>query len=443
MALTGIQIFKLTPKKNCKKCGSPTCMAFSMKVASGAVTIDKCPEMSDEALAQLSEATAPPMKTIKVGAGDAELTLGGETVLFRHEKTLVSKNLFAVTVTAANADEKLAAIPAVDYERIGERMYVEMVNVKFTGEAPDAYAALAQKAAGLGRTLILECPCPDAAKAALAVTKDAKPILNGANPENWEAMNAVAVEAGVTLGVTGDTIDALYDTLAALEKAGNKNLVFDCGSVSIKDAFGKAVQLRRAALKDENRTCGYPSIVNLAELAPGDINLQAALAAVFTVKYGSIIIMEDMTYAQALALYPLRQNIYTDPQKPMKVAPGIYPLNGADENSVCVTTVDFALTYFVVSGELERSGVPCNLLISDAGGMSVLTAWAAGKLSAGTIAKFIAEEGIEDKIKNRTLIIPGKVAILKGELDAKLPDWNVVVGTREAVQIVKFMKDYA
>ena len=157
----------------------------------------------------------------------------------------------------------------------------------------------------------------------------------------------------------------------------------------------------------------------------------------------SIIVMEQMDYTAALPLYGLRQNIYTDPQKPMKVAPGIYPLNGADENSVCVTTVDFALTYFVVSGELERSGVPCNLLISDAGGMSVLTAWAAGKLSAGTIAKFIAEEGIEDKIKNRTLIIPGKVAILKGELDAKLPDWNVVVGTREAVQIVKFMKDYA
>jgi acetyl-CoA decarbonylase/synthase complex subunit gamma len=443
MALTGIQIFKLTPKKNCKKCGSPTCMAFSMKVASGAVTIDKCPEMSDEALAQLSEATAPPMKTIKVGAGDAEVTLGGETVLFRHEKTLVSKNVFAVTVTAANADAKLAAIPVVDYERIGERMFVELVNVKYTGEGADAYAALVQKAAGLGRAIILECADADAAKAALAVCKDAKPVLNGANPENYEAMNAIATEAGVTLGVTADTLDALYDTIAALEKAGNKNLVFDCGTTSIKDAFGKAVQMRRAALKDEDRTCGYPSIVNLAELAPGNLELQAALASVFTVKYGSIIVMEDMTYAQALALYGLRQNIYTDPQKPMRVAPGIYPLNGADENSVCVTTVDFALTYFVVSGELERSGVPCNLLISDAGGMSVLTAWAAGKLSAGTIAKFIEEEGIADKIKNRTLIIPGKVAILKGELDAKLPDWNVVVGTRESVQIVKFMKDYA
>lgn len=440
MALTGIQIFKLTPKKNCKECGSPTCMAFSMKVASGAVSIDKCPHMSDEALATLSEATAPPMKTIKVGAGDA-FQLGGETVLFRHEKTLVSKNLYAVTVTAANADEKLAAIPKVDYVRIGERMYVEMVNVVYTGEGADAYAALVQKAAALpDRALILKCDDVDAAKAALAVCKDAKPILNGANPANYEAMNAVATEAGVTLGVTADDIDALYDTIAALEKLGNKNLVFDCGSKSAKDVFSIAVQMRRAALKEENRTCGYPSIVDLAAVAPGDLHLQAALAAVFTVKYGSIIVMEDMTYGQALGLYPLRQNIFTDPQKPMKVEPGIYPLNGADENSVCSLTVDFALTYFVVSGELERSGVPVNLLITDAAGMSVLTAWAAGKLSAGTIEKFIKED-IEDKIKNRTLIIPGKVAILKGELDAKLPDWNVVVGTREAVQLVKYMKE--
>jgi len=254
MALTGIQIFKLTPKKNCKECGSPTCMAFSMKVASGAVSIDKCPHMSDEALATLSEATAPPMKTIKVGAGDA-FQLGGETVLFRHEKTLVSKNLYAVTVTAANADEKLAAIPKVDYVRIGERMYVEMVNVVYTGEGADAYAALVQKAAALpDRALILKCDDVDAAKAALAVCKDAKPILNGANPANYEAMNAVATEAGVTLGVTADDIDALYDTIAALEKLGNKNLVFDCGSKSAKDVFSIAVQMRRAALKEENRT---------------------------------------------------------------------------------------------------------------------------------------------------------------------------------------------
>lgn len=442
MALTGIQIFKLTPKKNCKECGCPTCMAFSMKVASGALPVEKCPHMSDEALAQLSEATAPPMKSITIGTGDAEHKLGGETVLFRHEKTLVSKNLYAVNVTAANADAKLAEIPKVDYDRIGERMYVELVNVQYTGEGADAYAELVKKAMGIGRTLVLECADVDAAKAALAVAKDAKPILNGANPANAAEMSAVATEAGVVLGVTADDLNALYDTVAELEKAGNKNLVLDCGKASVKDVFGNAVQIRRAALKDEDRTFGYPSIVNLAAVAPGNAELQSALAAVFTLKYGSIIVMDGMSYAQALALYGLRQNIYTDPQKPMKVQPGIYPLNGADENSVCVTTVDFALTYFVVSGELERSGVPCNLLISDAGGMSVLTAWAAGKLSAGTIANFINEE-VADKIKNRTLLIPGKVAILKGELDAKLPDWNVVVSTQEAVQLVKFMKDYA
>ena len=443
MALTGIQIFKLTPKKNCKECGSPTCMAFSMKVAQGAVGIDKCPYMSEEALAELSEATAPPMKTITIGAGDEEHKLGGETVLFRHEKTLVSKNLYAVTLTAADdADAKLASIAKVDYDRIGERMYVELINVKYTGEGADAYAALVQKAAGANRTLVLECADADAAKAALAVCKDGKPILNGANPDNYEAMNAIATEAGVTLGVTADTLDALYDTVAALEKAGNKNLVLDVGTASVKDAFSKAVLIRRAALKDQDRTFGYPTIVNIGELAAGDPQMQAALAAVSTLKYGSILVMEDMSYAQALALYGLRQNIYTDPQKPMKVEPGIYPINGADENSVCVTTVDFALTYFVVSGELERSGVPMNLIINDAGGMSVLTAWAAGKLSAGTIAKFIEENQIEDKIKNRTLIIPGKVAVLKGEMEAKLPNWNIVVGTTEAVQLVKFMKDY-
>ena len=166
-------------------------------------------------------------------------------------------------------------------------------------------------------------------------------------------MNAVATEAGVVLGVSGKDLNELYDTVAALEKLGNKNLVLDTTGADVKETFANTVQVRRAALKDQDRTFGYPSIVNLAKIAGGDYHLQAALAAVFTMKYGSIIVMERMTYAEALPLYGLRQNVFTDPQKPMKVEPGIYPLNGADENAVVVTTVDFALTYFVVSGELE------------------------------------------------------------------------------------------
>jgi len=446
MALKGLDIFKLSPKKNCKECGSPTCMAFSMKVAQGAADISACPYFSEEAKASLMEATAPPMKTVKVGAGDKEMSLGGETVLFRHEKTFVSKTRYAVSLCNcmddATIEAKLAGIPKVDYDRIGERMYVEMVYVNYAPEAgADKYLELVKKAAGLDRVLILGCADPEVAKQAVELVKADKPILNGADASNYEAMNAVATAAGVVLGVTGTSMEDTYETIKKLEALGNKNLIIDVGTASVKEAYKTAVLLRRTAIKDGDRSCGYPSLVQANVLAKGDSHMQAALASLFTMKYGSVVVLEEMNYAQALPLYGLRQNVFTDPQKPMKVEPGIYAINGADENSICLTTVDFALTYFVVSGELERSGVPCNLIISDAGGLSVLTAWAAGKLSSSTIAKYFAEADIEGKIKNRTLVIPGKVAVLKGEIEAKLPGWNVVVGPAEAVQLVKFLKD--
>ena len=440
MALKGLDIFKLSPKKNCKECGSPTCMAFCMKVAQGAVSIDKCPYFSDDAKAVLNEQTAPPMKTIAVGSHK----LGGETVLYRHEKTLVNKNLFAVSLCTcmddAAVDAKLAAMAKVDYERIGERMYVEFLFVANKQSDPAVYAKLVEKAAATGRDLILECWDAECAKAALAVAGK-NVILDGATPDNWETMNAVAKEAGVTLGVYAENLSDLYDTVKKLEAAGNKNLVLDVTGKTAKETLANAVLVRRTALKDGDRSFGYPSIVNLARLAKGDDRLQTAYASMFTEKYASILVMENMTYAQALPLYGLRQNIFTDPQKPMKVESKIYPLNGADENSPCALTVDFALTYFLVSGELERSNQPVNLIITDASGMSVLTAWAAGKFSSSTVKKTFQDLDIENKIKNRTLIIPGKVAVMKGEIQEKLPGWNVVVGPTEAVQLPKYMKD--
>lgn len=447
MALKGLDIFKLSPKKNCKECGCPTCMAFSMKVAQGAVDIAACPYFAPEALAKLSAATEPPMKTIKVGAGDAELSLGGETVLFRHEKTFVSRTRYAMSLCTCMDDEtvaqKLEDIKKVDYERIGERMFVEMVYVNYSADGKQDYVELVKKAAETGRILILDCKDAEIAKAALEVCKDGKPILNGADASNYEAMNAVATAAGVVLGVSGADLSEIHDTVEKLEGLGNKNLVIDVNGADVKETFKNAVQIRKAAIKDGDRTFGYPSIVNLHKIAAGDLHKQAALLSLFTMKYGSVIVAEHIGYAEALPLYGLRQNLFTDPQKPMKVEPGVYPLNGADENSVCLTTVDFALTYFLVSGELERSGVPVNLIINDAGGLSVLTSWAAGKFSSSSIAKFFQEQDIEGKIKSRKLIIPGKVAVLKGELEAKMPGWEIIIAPNEAVQLVKFMKDFA
>ena len=440
MAVKGLDIFKLSPKKNCKECGVPTCMAFCMKVAQGALPIEKCPYMSDEAIALLSEATAPPMKAIEVGG----MKLGGETVMMRHEKTFVNRNRFAVSLCTcmddAAVDAKLAEMKAVDYERIGEREYVEFLLVHDGGDGA-RLADLCKKAAATERAVIIDTDSVDNAKLALAAIGDTKPVLNGANKDNYEAMSALAVEAGVVLGVKGADLAEIHDTVAALEKLENKNLVIDVTGATIKETFANAVLVRRTALKDGDRTFGYPSIVNLAKLCHGDVHMETALASLFTMKYGSIVVMETMRYAEALPLYGLRQNVFTDPQKPMKVEPGIYPINGATPDDPCALTVDFALTYFLVSGELERSKVPVNLLITDASGMSVLTAWAAGKFSSGSIKKFFDEYDIAGKINNRTLIIPGKAAVMKGDIQDKLPDWNVVVGTREAVELVKYLRD--
>ena len=285
MAVKGLDIFKLSPKKNCKECGSPTCMAFCMKVAQGAVPITKCPYMSEEAIALLSEATAPPMQTITVGAHK----LGGETVMMRHEKTLVNRNLFAATLCTcmddATVEARLEGIKKVDYERIGEREMVECVFVHDAGDCAK-FVELCKKAAALpDRTVIIDTKDVETAKAAVEAIKDSKPILNGANKDNFNDMNEIAKAAGLVLGVSGTDLSELHDTVAALEKAGNKNLILDVTAPTIKETFANAVLVRRTAIKDGDRTFGYPSIVNLGVLCNHDEHLETALAAMFVVKF--------------------------------------------------------------------------------------------------------------------------------------------------------------
>ncbi|GMO55508.1 MAG: acetyl-CoA decarbonylase/synthase complex subunit gamma [Termitinemataceae bacterium] len=440
MALKGLDYFKFTPKTNCKECGNPTCMAFSMKVAQGGTTIDKCPHIKPEDLAKLSEASAPPMKKYEVGSGKAVYSLGGETVLYRHEKTFVSKSLYGVNVTGDNFDAVWGKAKEVDYDRIGERMISDAINVEFTGDKGKFLDAV-KKAAAAERVVILDCTDVAAAKEAVAIAKAGKPILNGANESNAADMAGVAKEAGVLLGVRAASLDALYDTVQKVEATGYKEIVIDVTGKTIKDTFKNAIEVRRTALnpKGGDRSFGYPSIVNVSKISDGSQECEVALGSVFTLKYGSIVIFSSFSNAMALPLCGLRQNIFTDPQKPMRMEPKIYPINGADENSVCATTVDFALSYFVASAEFERAGVPVNLLISDAGGYSVLTAWAAGKLTAGSIAKFV--QANEGSLKNKKLILPGKVAVLKGELEGLLNGWEILVGPPEAVGITKYMKE--
>ncbi|KPI56847.1 acetyl-CoA synthase subunit gamma [Clostridioides difficile] len=447
MALKALDIFKLTPKKNCKDCGFPTCMAFSMKVASGAVEVGKCPHMSDDAIAKLSEATAPLMKALKVGAGASEYELGGETVLFRHEKTLVSRNRYAVSFCTCMSDEavdaKIANMKKVDYVRIGEQMKVEMAVLEYCGDK-DAYLKLIDKIKGSGLEIAYILACDDAqvVKEAVEVLKDTRPMVYGATKENYKDMIEVVKGASLPLGVKAGSLEELYETVELVQAAGYKELVLDVTGENIKDTYTNAIQVRRIALKEQDRTFGYPSIVFANRLSNSNPMMEVALSSIFTIKYGSIIVIDDISYAKALPLFALRQNIYTDPQRPMRVEPKIYPINNPDENSPVLVTVDFALTYFIVAGDIERSKVPVWLVIPDAGGYSVLTSWAAGKFGGNSISAFIKESKVEEVTNCKDLIIPGKVAVLKGDIEDNLPGWNVVIGPEESMELPKFLKGY-
>lgn len=447
MALKALDIFKLTPKKNCKDCGFPTCMAFCMKVASGACEIEKCPHMAQEALDKLSEATAPLMKALKIGAGEAQYDLGGETVLFRHEKTFLNRNRFAVEfcdcMTEDEINSKLENIKAVNYIRIGEEMKIEIAALRYNSNK-EAYLNLIRKVkeSNLALAYMVICEDVQVAKEAVELLKGENPVVYGANKDNYKDMVEVVKNDKLVLGVKASNLEELYSTTEAIQSLGYKELLLDATGDTIKDTFTNVVQIRRISLKEQDRTFGYPSLVFANKLAKKDSNMEVALSSIFTVKYGSIIVLDDISYEKALPLFALRQNIYTDPQRPMRVEPKLYPINNPDENSPVLVTVDFALTYFIIAGEIERSKVPVWLAIPDAGGYSVLTAWAAGKFGGSSIANFIKESGVAERTKNRDLIIPGKVAVLKGDIEDNLPGWNVVIGTEESMEVPKFLREY-
>lgn len=402
--------------------------------------------MSEENLSKLSESTAPPMKALTVGAGANEYKLGGETVLFRHEKTLVNRNRFAVAIkdtdSADVVNSKIENIKKVDFERIGERMKAEFAAFIYTGNK-EAYIANIKAVLASGAELAYMVVCEDVevAKEALELLKDTNPILHGATAANYEQMVDVAAAGKYALGLRADSLEDLYELTSKVQSKDYKELLLDAGSKTIKEAYTNAIQIRRTALKDGDRTFGYPSIIFVNDLAKDNKFMEIALSSIFTIKYGSILVIEDMDFARGHSVWALRQNIYTDPQRPMRVEPKAYSVNNANDESPVLCTVDFALTYFIINGEIEKSKVPTWLLIPDAGGYSVLTAWSAGKFSGSIIANFVKESGVEQKTKSRKLIIPGKVAVLKGDIEDSLPGWEVVVGPNESMQLPKFLKD--
>jgi acetyl-CoA decarbonylase/synthase, CODH/ACS complex subunit gamma len=445
MGLTGIQIFKLLPKTNCGECGVPTCLAFAMNLAGGKAELEKCPYVSEEAKEKLASESAPPIRPLTIGAGEYAVKVGGETVLFRHEKTFVNPPGLAVVVST-DEDEgsvggKMDRFKACQYDRVGLKLRAEMFVVQDAGGDAGKFTALARKVSdGTGASLILKSDKVDVLKDAASALKDKKPLLYAAIAANADALGELAKEVACPLAVKGDgsleSVIALTEKLTAM---GLKDLVIDTGNRELKKVFEDQVLIRRAALKDKFRPLGFPTIIMANEMADNLMD-EALVAATFVAKYGAVIAMSDFQPHTLFPLFLERLNIYTDPQRPMTAEQGIYPINNPDEDSPVLVTCNFSLTYFIVSGEIESSRVPSWLCVQDTEGLSVMTAWAAGKFSGESVGTFINKCGIKDKIKHKNIVIPGYAAGISGELEEELGGWTVTVGPREASQVPKFLK---
>ena len=441
MALSGLQIYKLLPQTNCKECGFPTCLAFAMKLAQKGTELAKCPYVTDETRVALDAAAAPPIRLVTVGAGERAFAVGNETVLFRHEKTFVHQTALLVRLYDDAADLVERATLSADYavERVGMTLALDGLVIESRSGDPATFVRAVEAVHGAcpGAPLVLKSDDPAAIEGALAVAGAERPLIHASTSANWQAMAQLAKTHACPLVICADSLDGLADLSAQVSGAGVDDLVVDPGAAGLCDGLALATLLRRLALKKNVRALGYPI---LAFSGRNSIDDEAFAAATAIAKYASIVVLDHADPALFYPLITLRQNIYTDPQKPIQVEPKLYQVGTPTADSPLLITTNFSLTYFSVSGEVEASGKACWLLVADADGQSVLTSWAAGKFDALRIAKTVKESAIEQQLAHRKLVLPGHVASLSGECEEELPGWQILVGPRDAVDIPGYLK---
>ncbi|HHN45874.1 MAG TPA: acetyl-CoA decarbonylase/synthase complex subunit gamma [Planctomycetes bacterium] len=441
MALSGLDIFKHLPKTNCKDCGVPTCLAFAMKVAAGQATLADCPHVSEAGKAALSEAGAPPQQLVKIGAGDKALEIGQETVLYRHDERFHRPAIVAVRVStamdAAALQERCKKAAAVNFERMGSKLAVGMVLVDDeAGDAAKFAEAAKTAAASSGKALALRSASADSLKAAGTALKADKPLLWAADGAA-EAAIPVAKELALPLCLEAPGFDDVLPLAEKARAAGLKELVLSPGALPASGTLEFLTQTRRAAIQKKFRPVGYP----VAALARGEDAMQAVIDACwFVLKYAGIVVVDTVEPQHLLGILATRQDIYTNPQVPVKVEPGLHPVGDPGKDAPVLVTTNFALSYYSVESEVEASRVPAFILSVDTEGTSVLTAWAADKFNAATITAALKGSGVEARLGHKKLVLPGLVAVLRAGVEDE-SGWKAVVGPKEASGIGSFLKN--
>lgn len=441
MALTALDIYKKLPQTNCGKCAFPTCLAFAMQLANKKASIDACPDVSDEAKELLESSAAPPIKLVKVGSGDREIEMGDEVVMHRHEKTFYHPVAYALMVDDDSPDieSKVQAAGEMKFERVGQEMQLDMIAIRSKSDDPAKFSSAVSAVNGkTSIPLVLVSQNPAVIEEGLKVCGSDRPLIHAATKDNFEKMAELAKANNCPLAVLEDSgLEELAELSKKVKEAGVEDIVLDLGKKPLGKLFQELTLVRRLAIKKLFRPLGYPVIM----FAEGEGASEGLEAAIGTMKYASIVVMKEADRAIMYPLLTLRQNIYTDPQKPIQVKPGIYELNGPAEDSPVLITTNFSLTYFTVAGDIETSKVPSYLLVADSEGLSVMTAFAADKFTADTATELIESCGIADKVNHKKIIIPGQVARMSGKLNEN-SGWEVVVGPRDSSGLPKYLREY-
>jgi len=440
MALSGLDIYKLLPKTNCRECGFATCLAFAMQLAKKAVGIDKCPHLSQEAKNALEASSQPPIKLVTIGEGEDKLEAGNETVLFRHEEKFYHPTgigfILEDTLPPEEIKKRLEKINKLSFERVGQNLSVNLAAVRYSENKKFAEAVkLAMDNTRLGLVLMSE----DAAamKEALKISARRKPLVFCADKNNLDEFSALAREFGAPIAAKAQELEGLAGLTKELNSKGVNDIVLYTGQKTVKDKIWDLTQIRRQALKKSNRALGYPVLEIIEEKDPYE---EAIAAATYISKYAGIVLMSGIESWQVLSLLTLRQNIYTDPQKPLQIEPKLYSIGAAGDKSPVLVTTNFSLSYYTVLGEVEASKVPAYIMSVDTEGMSVLTAWAAEKFTPEKISDSIKKFAVSEAVSHKRLVIPGYVAVMSGDLEEK-SGWQVVVGPKEAAGIPSFLKN--
>ena len=441
MALKALDIYKLLPKKNCKECGDPTCLTFAMKLAGGKADVDLCPYLDEQAKSVLGATTRPPVRLVKVGVGMRSFRVGEETVLYRHEKTFYHAPGIVFLVSDTQEPDEIAAVTKrvrdETFTRVGSDLRFNGIAIENTSGSAETFAAavaaVEQQQAPLPPVLIAKDPAAFAA--ALVHCGSYRPLLHAATDKNYKEMSALARQHGCPLVIRAATLDGLVRLVKDCTAEGVQDLVLDPAPEDLGAFVARSTRIRQLAVTRSVPELGYPVYLNASSTG-----LQDAALVLGIVKYASVIVTSPLSPASAKASLTLRQNIYTDPQKPIQMNPGLYRVGSPGKDAPVLMTVNFSLTFFTLQGYLESSRLPCFMLIVDTEGLSVLTAVAAGKLSENLVKDSLKKYNVENEVVHRKLIIPGYASPLSGRIE-EATGWKVLVGPRDAAEIGDFLQE--